>query len=139
MADELAKVREGFAEALEDLDGVRVYKYTPPGSPNEIPFISLDRIDADYGQVVGGGKIQGVITATLGVNVSDPEEDQALLEQFMDPAGSNSIYELINADRTLDGNVGTAFLMAFTNAGIRDIGENMPVRAVTITFGFMTN
>ena len=138
MADEMAKIREGFEVALDALDGVRVYKYTPPGMPNEIPFISLDSIDVDYGQVVGGGVIGGVLTATLGVKTSDPEEDQALLEQFMDSAGSNSIYELIDADRTLGDNVANAWLIGFADAGDRDFGENIPVRATTITFGFIT-
>ena len=138
MADELRKIREGFGEALDDLDGVRVYRYAPAAIPNELPAITLDRIDVDYGQAVGGGVIAGTLRATILVKHSDPEEGRARLEAFMDVAGSDSIYELIDADRTLGGNVGAAWLIGFTEANLREIIE-VPVQAATVTFGFRSN
>ena len=137
MADELRKVREGFGAALEDLDGVRVYRYAPAGMPNDLPAITLDRIDVEYQQVVGDGKIRGTLRATLLVQHVDAEEGRAMLESFMDVAGSNSIYEVIDADRTLDGNVSVCWLEGFTEANLRQIVE-VPVQATVVTFGFMT-
>ena len=137
MADELRKIREGFGEALDDLDGVRVYRYAPASMPNELPAITLDRIDVDYGQVVGGGRISGTLRATILVQHSDAEEGRAKLEAFMDTSGSDSIYELIDTDRTLDGNVGNAWLIGFSEANLREVVD-IPVQAAVVTFGFIS-
>lgn len=122
---------------LSELDGMRVYEYRPYNAPNEAPFITLDRIDVDYGQVAGDGRMKGILTATLALKVG--AEAQERLEEYMDPAGSNSIYELMDADRQLDGNVSVCWLIGFTQAGQREFSENIPLMAATVTFGFMTS
>jgi len=117
----LSDMLNGLVTVLEaNVTGLKVYDH-PPDSVNTFPAAILLPQDIDYVLALAGNSFDFNVDLWLLVSSGDDDRAFALLYDHMDPtATGTSIKAAIEVDRTLNGTVDDAQLVACRNVGRAD-------------------
>jgi hypothetical protein len=95
-----ADIRDGLADRLETISGLRVYRYYP-GQINT-PAAVVSRRQTRYDQTIDGAE-DYTFAVTLFVQKGEDVTAQKALDLYLDPAGTSSVVAAIHGDPTLGG------------------------------------
>jgi hypothetical protein len=114
----LASVRAGIGDALQNVNNLRIYEWIPSTSQPPAAVVSLGtgQYDADNtdGMLVNYGVLVMLTRA-------DDQHSQERLDEFLGQ-GNDSIYHVIDADPTLDGSCDSCRVTSWNNPGTFTIG-----------------
>ena len=112
----LTDVRQGLAQRLESIGGLRVYP-SPPDAAPELPAAIITPGDplADYDQAMGGADVRYSFQVLLLVNSADEAQAWADLEPYVSPTGAASVKAAV--DGSLGGNADWARVSRASGAG----------------------
>jgi hypothetical protein len=117
----IAAIRDGLAENLAKIPGLRVAKEMPDNPSPPIAVLQLESINYD------GAFQQGLTTYnfTIAVIVGRPAEREAQrrLDAYADSSGESSIKLAVQSDRTLDGAAYDVRVSDMRNIGAVLLGE----------------
>jgi len=109
----LASVRAGIGDALQNVDNLRIYEWVPSQvqPPAAVVSLGTGSYDADYndGMVVTYGVLVMLTRA-------DDQHGQERLDEFLGQ-GNDSIYHVIDADPTLGGSCDSCRVTSWNNPG----------------------
>lgn len=98
----LAQVRDGLANRLNTIDGLRVIAYVPDDLPGYPAAVIFPPTNTDYSDDLGTGSFTVELIVLLFVPAT-VDRQQLDLYTLLDRTGSSSIYATVEADRTLGG------------------------------------
>lgn len=114
----LANVRDGITNALQNIGNLRIYEWIPSQVSPPAAVVSLGTgqydTDVDDGMVVNYGVLVMLTRA-------DDQKGQARLDEFLSQ-GTNSIFEAIDANPTLTGSCDSCRVTGWNNPGTFSIG-----------------
>lgn len=119
----IAEIRDGIKARLATISGLRTHDtvpstVTPPAAvvaPASDVFITYD--------VAMGGIHDLAFTVTLVVSKAWDRTAQDLLDSFIDPSGSRSVFAAMESDPTLGGLVADASVRTVGNYGLITWGD----------------
>ncbi len=120
----IAEARQGLANALATLPGLRVLDYQP-ASVSELPAAVVQFESRGAGLTLGGLSFAGRLKMVLVVSSASTLEAQRTLEEYMEPEGAHSVQAAVAADHTWGGNVDDGRLESVDNVGIRRLWGGM--------------
>ena len=120
----IAEARQGLANALATLPGLRVLDYQP-ASVSELPAAVVQFESRGTGLTLGGLSFAGRMKVVLVVSSASSREAQRTLEEYMESEGANSVQAAVAADHTWGGNVDDGRLESVDNVGVRRLWGGM--------------
>ena len=112
----LSDIRNGLAQRLDSISGLRVYP-TPPDALPELPAAIITPGDplARYDQVMQGADVRYSFQVLLLVNSADEAQAWADLEPYISPSGAASVKAAV--DGSLGGNADWARVTRASGGG----------------------
>lgn len=114
----LASVRAGISDVLQNVNNLRIYEYIPSqlSPPAAVVALGAGQYDADFndGMVVNYGVLVMLTRA-------DDQHGQERLDEFLGQ-GNDSVYHVVDANPTLNGSCDSARVTSFNNPGTFSIG-----------------
>ncbi len=118
----LGELREGIAENLSTITGLRVSSFMPDNPNPPMAVVTPQNIEYHKAFRNGFSTYSFVISVFVG-RVSD-RTGQANLDAFCAPTGASSIKSAIESDRTLSGRCFDLIVSDMRNYGSVIIGDN---------------
>ena len=116
MTATITQVKQGIADRLATITGLRAYAYQPDQLNAPMAFTLLDSIT--YHRTFYTPTVEMVLTVTVIVCKADSRSAQAQVDPYVSPTGNQSVREAIEGDLTLGGKVDTLIV---TSAGAMQI------------------
>ena len=116
MTATITQVKQGLADRLATITGLRAFAYQPDQLNAPIAFSLLDSIT--YHRTFNTPTVEMVFTVTVIVCKADSRSAQAQVDPYVSPTGNLSIRAAIEDDPTLGGKVDT---LVVTSAGAMQI------------------
>ena len=116
MTATITQVKQGLADRLATITGLRAFAYQPDQLNAPIAFSLLDSIT--YHRTFNTPTVEMVFTVTVIVCKADSRSAQAQVDPYVSPTGNQSILAAIEDDPTLGGKVDT---LVVTSAGAMQI------------------
>lgn len=114
----LASVRAGISDTLQNVNNLRIYEWIPSTiqPPAAVVSLGTGQYDADFneGMVVNYGVLVMLTRA-------DDQLGQQRLDEFLGQ-GTDSVYYVIDANPTLSGSCDSARVTSWNNPGTFSIG-----------------
>ena len=117
----LGEIRDGLAENLSSISGLRTATVIPQLVNPPIAIISPDGIE--YHKAFHNGFNTYNFTITVIVGQADSRSAQVLIDNYCSPTGASSIKSAIESDRKLDGKVFDLMVTDMRNYGSTTIAE----------------
>lgn len=118
----LSALRDGLAENLGSIVGLRIANYVPDNVNPPMAIISPQGIEYHKAFANGLNTYSFVISVVVG-RVSE-RSAQNILDAYCDPSGSSSIKSAIESDRTLSGRCFDLVVSDMRSYGSVIIGDN---------------
>lgn len=115
----LSELREGIADRLKTIDGLRVSEFQPDAIRPPVAFVLPDRVTYDLNANRGVDNI--IMVVTVVVSRADERTAQRNADQFV--FGAKSVKTAIEADRTLGGKANTCRVTEMRNYNQLVAGE----------------
>ena len=114
----LASVRAGISDTLQNVNNLRIYEWIPSTiqPPAAVVSLGTGQYDADFNE--------GMVV-NYGVLVMLTRADDQLGQQRLDDLvgqGSDSVYYVVDANPTLNGSCDSARVTSWNNPGTFSIG-----------------
>lgn len=116
MTATITQVKQGLADRLATITGLRAFAYQPDQLNAPIAFSLLDSIT--YHRTFNTPTVEMVFTVTVIVCKADSRSAQAQVDPYVSPTGNQSVLAAIEDDTTLGGKVDT---LVVTSAGAMQI------------------
>lgn len=116
MTATITQVKQGLADRLATITGLRAFAYQPDQLNAPIAFSLLDSIT--YHRTFNTPTVEMVFTVTVIVCKADSRSAQAQVDPYVSPTGNQSVRVAIEDDPTLGGKVDT---LVVTSAGAMQI------------------
>lgn len=116
MTATITQVKQGLADRLATITGLRAFAYQPDQLNAPIAFSLLDSIT--YHRTFNTPTVEMVFTVTVIVCKADSRSAQAQVDPYVSPTGNQSVLAAIEDDLTLGGKVDT---LVVTSAGAMQI------------------
>jgi len=114
----LASVRAGISDTIQNVNNLRIYEWIPSTiqPPAAVVSLGTGQYDADFneGMVVNYGVLVMLTRA-------DDQLGQQRLDEFLGQ-GTDSVYYVIDANPTLNGSCDSARVTSWNNPGTFSIG-----------------
>jgi len=114
----LASVRAGISDVLQNVNNLRIYEWIPSTiqPPAAVVSLGTGQYDADFneGMVVNYGVLVMLTRA-------DDQLGQQRLDDFLGQ-GNDSVYHVVDANPTLNGSCDSARVTSWNNPGTFSIG-----------------
>jgi len=114
----LASVRAGITNTLQNINNLRIYEWIPSqiSPPAAVVSLGTGQFDSDNldGMLVGYGVLVMLTRA-------DDQKGQERLDEFLGQ-GTNSIYHVIDANPSLNGACDSCRVTSWNNPGTFNIG-----------------
>jgi len=114
----LASVRAGISDVLQNVNNLRIYEWIPSTiqPPAAVVSLGTGQYDADFneGMVVNYGVLVMLTRA-------DDQLGQQRLDDFLGQ-GTDSVYYVVDANPTLNGSCDSARVTSWNNPGTFSIG-----------------
>ena len=117
----IAELRDGIADNLATITGLRTGATIPENVNPPFAIISFDSIDFDT--TMGRGLDMFTFTVTVVVSRADARNAQNLLDVYCAPTGTSSIKTAIELDRSLGSKANDLRVTGLSNYGNLTIGE----------------
>ena len=144
MASEIKNAKDGLMALILAISGIAAVSDYPLDEQFELPvamgiFTGRDARNSAISGMGNSSSFEGFITVTVLVSSLQTSEAFDLLDEFMEPIGTNSIEAAIDADHTWGGNVDYGKLVNITRPGWRSAieTEDGPVFYVMADFNFV--
>ena len=131
MPSSIADLRQGLADALRTIPGVRVYESVPDNPNPPGVAISFDRIA--YDSVFARGCDEYEFVVHLFVARADDRSAQVRQEEYVAGTGPYSVKQAIEADPTLTGTAQTVRVSEARNLGSQDRADGTSLLLVDFT------
>lgn len=97
----ITELREGLANNLATIDGLRAVPEMPDNPNPPTAVVSLSSVE--YDQTFGAGMTLYTFDVTVIVGRADARNGQAYLDSYCSSTGANSVKLAIESDKTLNG------------------------------------
>ena len=118
---ELSEIRQGMAEAMSSIDGLRVRDFMPSLVTPPMAVIQPQQIEYDLNAQRGINRY--TFTVTVFVVKADDRAAQLRVDPFVNPRGDYSVKAALEADRTLGGIVDTLRVTNVSNYASTDAND----------------
>lgn len=119
----LSQLRQGIADRLATIDGLRSYSFQPLAARPPMAFVIPDSVDYDLDMRRGADT--STFAVTVMVALTDDRAAQANLDKYV--FGADSVKTAIEADRTLGGIADTCRVVEMRNYGSITFGDQQYV------------
>jgi hypothetical protein len=120
MTATISEVKQGLANRLATIPGLRSFAYQPDQLNPPIAYAMLDNITYNRAMQLGAVEYQFTVTVVVARATERPAE--AAIDGYTSPTGTSSVRAAIEGDRTLGGKVST--LIVETATGIQTLSAN---------------
>ena len=116
MTATITQVKQGLADRLATINGLRAYAYQPDQLNAPMAFSLVDSIN--YHRTFNTPTVEMTFTVTVIVCKANSRSAQSQVDPYVSPTGNLSVREAIEADPTLGGVVDSLIV---TTAGAMQI------------------
>lgn len=128
MPSSISDLRQGLADALRTIPGLRVFELLPDNPNPPGVAISLDRVM--YDSVFARGADEYEFTLHLFAARSDDRSAQVRLEEYIAGSGAYSVKAAVEADPSLTGSAHTVRVSEARNVGSQDRADGLSLLLV---------
>jgi len=116
----IADLRQGLADNLATITGLRTSVDIPDNPSPPIAVIAIDTVD--YSQAYQNGLVRYNFQVTVIASRASDRRAQARLDAYIS-TGASSVKEALESDRTLGGVAFDCFVADMSNFGTVSLGE----------------
>jgi hypothetical protein len=117
----LSAIRQGLADRLATIDGLRARDYIPDNIVPPMAFVNPTQIQYDVDNA--RGLVQYTFTVSLFASRADSRSAQLTVDSYVSTSGLDSVKTAIEGDRTLGGIVDTCRVTNVTNYVVQDAND----------------